>query len=25
VFAKELANESATWREVIRAAGLKMQ
>ena len=25
VFAKELANKSATWREVIRAAGLKMQ
>jgi tripartite-type tricarboxylate transporter receptor subunit TctC len=25
VFAKELANESATWREVIRAAGLKMK
>jgi tripartite-type tricarboxylate transporter receptor subunit TctC len=24
-FAKQLANESATWREVIRAAGLKMQ
>ena len=25
VFAKQLANESATWSEVIRAAGLKMQ
>ena len=25
VFAKQLTNESATWREVIRAAGLKMQ
>ena len=25
VFAKELANESETWREVIRAAGVKMQ
>jgi hypothetical protein len=25
VFAKQLTNESATWREVIRASGLKMQ
>ena len=25
VFVKQLTNESATWREVIRAAGLKMQ
>ena len=25
VFAKQLANESTTWSEVIRAAGLKMQ
>jgi tripartite-type tricarboxylate transporter receptor subunit TctC len=25
VFAKQLINESATWREVIRAAGLKVQ
>jgi tripartite-type tricarboxylate transporter receptor subunit TctC len=25
VFAKQLASESATWSEVIRAAGLKMR
>ena len=25
VFAKQLTNESATWREVIRASGLKMR
>ena len=25
VFAKQLVNESATWREVIRASGLKVQ